>query len=70
MTILEYPEITPEEFERRLALALAELDGPMGEELRAQIEWFQRRYPTPLARLRYARRKHDEWIKTRGIATR
>jgi hypothetical protein len=63
----EYPEISPVEFEERLRLALAELDTPELEELRGQIRWFRRRYPTPLDRLRYARRKYDEWTRTRGV---
>lgn len=46
-----------EEFERRLALARAELEGPEGENLHSLIAWFSRRYPTTLDRLRYARRK-------------
>lgn len=49
--------LPPEEFEARLARARAELDGPEGERIREYIEWFQRRYPTPLDRLRYNRRK-------------
>lgn len=46
-----------EEFERLLALARAELEGPEGENLHSLITWFSRRYPTALDRLRYARRK-------------
>lgn len=49
--------LPPEEFARRLALARAELDGPEGENIQSLITWFNRRYPTPLDRLRYARRK-------------
>jgi hypothetical protein len=65
----EYPEITAEEFERRVKLAIDELEGPLLEDLRSHIRWFKRRYPTPLDRLRYMRRKNDDWAKTRGILT-
>jgi len=65
--LLDYPEISREEFDRRLALALAELDGPEGQALRDHIRWFRKRYPTALDRLRYARRKYEQWSKTRGI---
>jgi hypothetical protein len=64
---LDYPPLSREEFEERLAQALAELDGPEGDELRALIAWFKRRYPTPLDRLRYATRKHRELARTRGV---
>lgn len=46
-----------EEFEKRLAQARAELEGEEGENLEALIQWFLRRYPTPLERLRYNRRR-------------
>lgn len=65
--LYEYPEITADEFERRLVLAIAELDTEELEELRAHIRWFRRRYPNPLDRLRYARRKYDDWARTRGV---
>ena len=51
--------LEPEEFERRLALALAEEEEI--EQARALIAWFQRRYPTAGQRLAYARRKYAEW---------
>lgn len=47
----------PQEFARREALGRAALSGPEGDEMRAFHEWFCRRYPTPLARLRYMRRQ-------------
>lgn len=53
--------LEPSEFRRRLEAALAELNGPEGENLASLIRWFSRRYPTAGERLRYARRKHDEW---------
>lgn len=47
---------------------------PVGEEERAEmielIRWFSRRYPTPKARLDYARRKHAEWTRHRGTRDR
>lgn len=53
--------LTPEEFR-------AWADGPIGEDERretaALIEWFLRRYPTPDARLAYARRKYREWARS------
>jgi hypothetical protein len=59
-----------EEFERRVALALAELDGPEGDEMQAHIAWFKRRYPTPTDRVRYARRRYEAATEIRGAATR
>jgi hypothetical protein len=52
--------LPPEEFERRLAEALESARGPEGEEMAELIAWFRRRYPEPLERLRYARRKYEE----------
>jgi hypothetical protein len=49
--------LPPDEFERRLAAARKELEGPEGDALREFIAWFRRRYPTPLERIRYARRE-------------
>lgn len=57
-----------EEFERLLVLARKELGGDEGVELLAQVEWFLRRYPTPLARLVYVRRKAREAAKLRARA--
>jgi hypothetical protein len=46
------------EFERRLAMARAELEsGDELENLQGLISWFQRRYPTAYERLAYNRRK-------------
>ena len=53
--------LEPAEFERRLKAAIAELDGPEGENLRSLVRWFSRRYPTARERLQYAARKHEEW---------
>jgi hypothetical protein len=62
--------LSREEFDARLKDALAEMDGPGGAEISDYIEWFLRRYPTPLARLKYARRKYAEAMRTRGLARR
>jgi len=59
---------TPE-FERLLATALAELDGREGEEMLAFMAWFNRRYPTPLERLRFTTREWRRSNATRGILT-
>jgi hypothetical protein len=54
--------------ERRLSAeeALAALALPLGEaeeeESRSLIRWFRRRYPTPAARLAYARRAYRRWV--------
>lgn len=62
--------LPPEEFERRLARALESLDGPEGEDMLSLVRWFQRRYPTPLERLAYARRKYEEAMRFRGVASK
>lgn len=49
--------LDPAEFARREAEMVRALDGPEGEAMRELHEWFCRRYPTPLARLRYVRRQ-------------
>jgi hypothetical protein len=56
-------EVTPEEFLRRIR---APLDADERAEALALIRWFSRAYPTPKARLAYARRKYAEWTKYRG----
>ena len=61
LTALAEEPLAPDEFQRRLAQALAELDGEEGEQIGELIAWFLRRYPTPEARLRYTRRKLREW---------
>ena len=65
-----YDDVLPaEEFERRLAQALASARGAEGEDMRELIAWFQRRYPRPLDRLRYARRKYEEAQRLRRAET-
>lgn len=51
-------ELTPEEFDRRLAAILA--DEEEVANMRALVRWFRRAYPTAQARLAYARRKARE----------
>ncbi len=52
--------LTPEAAETRLATAMREREGEELENLHALIDWFQRRYPTALDRLRYLRKKNAE----------
>lgn len=60
--------------ERRLSAeeARAALAVPLGEteeeESRALIRWFRRRYPSPAARLAYARRAYRRWALARPVA--
>ena len=49
--------LSAEEFARRERAALGALEGAERDEMRAFHVWFCRRYPTPLARLRYMRRQ-------------
>lgn len=55
--------------ERSLGVEEAEayLATPVSEEERRDvlelIEWFRRRYPTPLERLRYVDRAYRRWIR-------
>ena len=36
------------------------------EEVLALVRWFTRRYPTPAARLAYARRAYARWTRATG----
>lgn len=65
--------LAADEFARREATALRALDGPEGDEMRELRRWFCRRYPTPLARLRYARKQlasiratQEKIVRTKG----
>lgn len=51
--------LSAEEFSMREAQSVASVLGPDGEPMREFMDWFCRRYPTPLARLRYIRRQMD-----------
>jgi hypothetical protein len=59
---LDERELTVEEFERRVRLALA--DTREIEERAALVAWFVRRYPTPRERLAYARRKYRQLMES------
>jgi hypothetical protein len=48
------------------ALAAVPIDEDERLEKLALIEWFTRRYPTPLARLAYIRRAHATWTHGAG----
>lgn len=62
--------------ERRLSAeeARAALAVPLGaaeeEEARSLIRWFRRRYPTPAARLAYARKAYRRWAAAQTAALR
>jgi len=62
----EDARLTDEEARVRLAMAMRELEGEELENLRSLIDWFRRRYPTPLDRLRYLRRKNAEALRAAG----
>lgn len=51
-------QLSPEEVRAALALPLGETEE---QESRSLIRWFRRRYPTPAARLAYARRAYRRW---------
>jgi len=59
--IYEEP-LAPEEFRRRLALALAEKEEL--EAARELVAWFKRRYPTVKERFDYVRRRRAEWLRS------
>jgi hypothetical protein len=56
--------LPPDEFERRLQAALAELEGPELENLGDLIRWFMKRYPTAGERLAYGRRAYARWMRS------
>jgi hypothetical protein len=57
--------LSPQEF---AALVEAPIDADERERMQALIDWFCRRYPTPLERLAYIRRAARRWIATQGAA--
>ena len=50
--------LTPEELQCRIDAPFAPGER---EDLEAYIAWFQRQYPTPLERLRWASRSYRQW---------
>jgi hypothetical protein len=64
--LVEEP-LSPEEFDRRVSTPLTEQEAA---DLSDLIRWFTRRYPTPQARLAYARRKFKEWTRPVKIVPR
>ncbi len=50
--------LSPDEVRAALAVPLSYQEE---EETRSLIRWFRRRYPTPAARLAYARRAYRRW---------
>jgi hypothetical protein len=56
--------LSPEEARAALAVPLGEAEE---EESRSLIRWFRRRYPTPAARLAYARRAYRRWASARPV---
>ena len=55
-----------DEFERRIAAPITDQEL---EETADLVRWFTRRYPTPKDRLRYARRKFEEWTRRAPIVS-
>ncbi len=53
-------ELTAEEYRARASLPITEHER---EETLALVAWFTRRYPTPAARLRYAREAYARWAR-------
>jgi hypothetical protein len=51
--------LTVEEVRAALAVPIGEAEA---DEARSLIRWFRRRYPTPAARLAYARRAYRRWV--------
>lgn len=58
LRVISERQLGPEEIRAALALPLGEAEE---EESRSLIRWFRRRYPTPAARLAYARRAYRRW---------
>ena len=55
-------QLSPEEARAALAVPLGQSEE---EESRSLIRWFRRPYPTPAARLAYARRAYCRWASAR-----
>lgn len=58
----EQRELSPEEFAARVAAPWTEREL---EDFTALVAWFQRRYPTPLERLRATRHLAAQWQRNR-----
>jgi hypothetical protein len=56
--------LSAEEARAALAVPLGEAEE---EESRSLIRWFRRRYPTPAARLAYARRAYRRWASAQPV---
>ena len=56
--------LSPEEVRAALAVPLSRAEE---EESRSLIRWFRRRYPTPAARLAYARRAYMRWAAAQPV---
>lgn len=54
---------TPMPVEEFLRLSREPLDAAERDEVLALVAWFTRRYPTPRARLDYARRAWRRWTR-------
>lgn len=66
-----YDAVLPaDEFDRRLADAISSMDGREGDDARDLIAWFLRKYPSPLERLAYTRRKYREVMSLRARAAK
>ena len=52
--------LSAEEFE---AYANAPMTDAECEEIESLINWFKRRYPTPVARLEFASRSYADWAR-------
>jgi hypothetical protein len=58
LRVLAERQLSPDEVRAALAQPLGAAEE---DESRSLIRWFRRRYPTPAARLAYARRAYRRW---------
>lgn len=59
--------LTAEEARQYLTAPVSDIEREAVLEL---VEWFRRRYPTPLARLAYARMAYARWYRTSRLPGR
>jgi len=59
--------LSAEDAHEYLAAPVSDLER---EEVLALVDWFNRRYPTPLARLAYARTAYARWCQASGSPPR